>query len=196
MPDSTQRSGKYSVFAAVLVATVLALLLGPYLYAGEDYLGYALRVTAWITFVFFILAYVARPLRQLFGGPTFLARNRRYLGLAAALSHSVHFGYVLTFAGRTENQVELSTWILGGLAFVLFWLMALSSNQSAQRMLGQWWRRLHLFGMHYIWLVFAFTFSGGLGTSWVSTLFFIDALVALGLRIAAAMRIRRTKVTA
>lgn len=178
-----RKAGRMLILSLVVLVVCAALLLGPTLAEPGDYLGYALRVTAWISFSFFITAYVAGPLRKVLSGPSWLVVNRRYLGLAAAFAHTVHFGYVAEYVRTTSEVVELATYIGGGLAFVLFWLMALTSNDLSVRWLGSGWKILHRFGMHYIWFVFALTFSGGLGVDWVSTLFFVGCVLALMLRL-------------
>ncbi len=185
--------------AILLVAVGLTcglLLLHPPQFTSAEYLSYALRVTAYLSFAFFILAYVAQPIRQLFGGTRWLVRNRRYLGLAAAFAHTIHFGYVAVYVAADVEAVDAATLVLGGLAFALYWLMAATSNNASQRLLGSWWGRLHTFGMHYIWIVYAVTFSGGVGSSIFSTLFFIDCLLALGLRIWAGARRRASQAKA
>lgn len=128
------------------------------------------------------------------GGPRWLVLNRRYLGLAAAFAHTVHFGYVAEYVRTTSEVVEVATYVGGGLAFGLFWLMALTSNDLAVRRLGAGWKALHRFGMHYIWFVFALTFSGGLGVDWVSTLFFLACVLALLLRLWAWRRATASSV--
>ena len=170
----------YLIVAASVALVAAALLLHPERYQGADYIGYALRVTAWISVGFFLLAYLARPLTRL-GGVRSLVRSRRYLGLGMAFSHSVHFGYVVAYSRLPEVTVDLLTWLFGGAAFVLMWAMALTSNDASVRALGPNWKRLHRFGMHYLWGIFAFVYVGGAlaGPS-------IDRLVLAGAFLGAA----------
>lgn len=151
------------LFAAAAGLLGLSLLFEPAGLSSADSIGYGLRVTARLSFTFFILAYLARPLFQLATGglrstARVLLRNRRYLGLCAAFVHTVHFGYVVAFVILSGEAVALVTLVGGGLAFLLFWLMALTSNDAAVRWLGVGWKRLHRFGMHYIWLIFMQSF--------------------------------------
>lgn len=55
----------------------------------------ALRVSARLAFIAFLLAYVARPWHELTGRGRWLILYRRYFGLAAALVHTVHFAYIV-----------------------------------------------------------------------------------------------------
>ncbi len=54
-----------------------------------------------------------------------------------------------------------ATIVLGGLAFLLIALMALTSNDQSVRLLGpRAWRALHLVGAYYVWLVFMNSYLG------------------------------------
>jgi DMSO/TMAO reductase YedYZ heme-binding membrane subunit len=180
------------IIGAAIAAFGAPLLLAPAGLAGIDYYGYALRVTARVSMTFFLLAYVARPAVQVLGSGRWLVRHRRYLGLAAALAHTVHFAYVVAYDRVTETPADMATWVLGGAGFGFFWLMALTSNDLAVRRLGRAWRWLHRAGMHYIWVVFFYTFLGAAiaagGWYWC---FPLALLAGLLLRIAAWIRRRR-----
>lgn len=156
----------------------------------RDELGYALRVTARLAFAMLLLAYIARPWHQLTGTGGWLLRHRRYFGLSAAITHTAHFGYIVALFVLTEETLETTTAVFGGLAYVLIWFMALTSNRAAQRRMGLWWSRVHRFGMHYLWLIFMQAFAGvAIATGEV---FYVAiaalGLVALMLRIAARVR--------
>lgn len=188
---TTITNGKWPILAAAIVAFGVPLVMAVDQYAGIDYYGYGLRVTARVAVAFFVLAYIARPMVQVLGTGQWLVRHRRYLGLAAALTHTVHFGFVVAHDNVTDQPADLLTWILGGLAFVLFWMMAVTSNNTSVRRLGVCWRRLHRFGMHYIWLVFLNTYLGAAfgagGWYWI---FPVALIGGLALRIAAFVRQR------
>jgi DMSO/TMAO reductase YedYZ heme-binding membrane subunit len=89
-----------------------------------------------------------------------LVLHRRYLGLAAAFAHTVQFGYIVLYTGASADGIDPVTLVAAGGAFVFLWLMALSSNDFAVRRLGRWWKRLHRVGIHYLWVVFVYTFGG------------------------------------
>ena len=152
-----------------------------------DHIGYMLRVTARLSFGFLLLAYIARPLARLLHSGNFFMRHRRYLGLAAALGMTVHFGYVCAFLTTSGESLDLLTGVFGGAAFVLLWLMAATSSNPARRKLGAAWGRLHLLGMHYAWLIFMQTFIGAAlnsGSHWAQAMSALG-MVAFMLRLTA-----------
>jgi len=188
----------YSVLALTAVGLVSAWALAPS--AADtlsEHVGFMLRVTARAAFGLLLLAYIARPLQQLTGKARFLLVHRRHLGLAAALAHTVHFAYVSAYLLTSGEALFWQTIVFGGMAFVLLWFMALTSNNAAQRRMGRWWRSLHLTGMHYVWLIFMQTFLGtavGTGSPWAWVMVALGA-VALVLRLSAWM-VQRFKRTA
>ncbi len=174
----------------------LALGMGLEEISLADHIGYMLRVTARMAFFLLLLAMIARPFRQLTGMGLQLLRHRRYLGLAMAFVHTVHFGYVLAFLQNSGEELALETIIFGGLAFLLTWIMAASSNNTSQRLLGIWWGRIHAFGIYYVWLIFMLTFFGSLAQNNEPLYAGIVAagLVAVSLRLAVyfSQRFKRT----
>lgn len=153
-----------SVPTPILVAVVaLVMLTGTLVSVGGDSaLGVGARLTARLTFVFFILAYLARPVWQRFhwAPARWALTNRRWLGLAAAISHSVHLSYVVGAQMAGGEPIDLVTLLGGGLGFVLFWVLGLTSSDSATRSLGKGWRWLHRGGIHYLWFIFIITYAG------------------------------------
>ena len=162
----------------------------------SDHIGYMLRVTARLSFGALLLAYVARPLVQLVGWGRPLLIQRRYIGLAAAASLTVHFGYVAAFLITSGEPLDWVTGAFGGAAFALMWAMALTSTDPARRRLGAGWKRLHITGIHYVWLIFMQTFFGVAvesGSRWAEVMATLG-LVALCIRLAAwlSQRFKRT----
>jgi len=184
-------SSRTLVFLAAGLALAVALLLAPEYAQVKDSYAYGLRVTARIAFVFFLLAYVARPLLQTLHTGRWLVRNRRYLGLSAALAHTVHFVYIVLYFRASQETIDVVTYVFGGLAFVLFWIMAATSNKPAIRAMGAWWGRVHTFGMHYIWIVFAQSWIGAAVAEPWYWLFAAPALAGLGLRLWASIQRRQ-----
>ncbi|MEM7077297.1 MAG: hypothetical protein AAF513_01600 [Pseudomonadota bacterium] len=124
---------------------------------------------------------------------TLLVRNRRYLGFAMALAHTVQFVYVVLFPAVLDQSLDLLTGVFGGAALVLMWLMAATSNDVSVRRLGKRWKTLHPIGVHYLWLIFMQTMGGRLGNEAQSDFLFafvIPGLLAAGLRIAAYRVVR------
>ncbi|RIV79478.1 hypothetical protein D2V04_05690 [Pelagerythrobacter aerophilus] len=155
----------------------------------------ATRYTARVGFPLLILAYISRPLHQL--APNGFTRaalaRRRWIGLGFACSHTVHLiSLTMAFrlAGETPSAVTL---VGGGLAYALLYAMALTSSNAAQRAMGRWWKRLHRFGIHYLWLIFAQSYLGRVfnpDTMWIGAIFGSIALAAAGVRFAAWLKSR------
>ena len=145
-------------------------------------------ITARVAAAYFLLAFSASALARLMPRARVLVANRRYLGLAFALVHGVHGLLVVAWAQTPEAALEPATLIGGGLAYGLAAVMALTSNNASQRLLGAWWKRLHTVGTYWLWFVFALTFSGRAFEPSVSQAFFLLLVAALLLRIAAGLR--------
>lgn len=182
---------KYLIFASVIVALVIPLSLTTDM-AAQDYASFGMRLTARLAAAFFLLAYVARPLLELTGVGRQLVRHRRYLGLAAAIAHTVHAWFVFDYFRVIGESIEPVVLVGGGGAFLALWLMALTSNDASQRWLGANWRRLHRFGMHYLWLIF---FQTLLGTALVNAAYWpAAAAFAIGALLRArAWQVRRRR---
>jgi DMSO/TMAO reductase YedYZ heme-binding membrane subunit len=158
---------------------------GDYYERYQDYLGFMVRETAYVSSSFFLLAYLARPLRDVTGATwaSTLVRLRRRIGIAAALAHTVHFAAVVQLFRFTGDEVDALTFALGGLGFVLFWALGLTSNDASVRALGGNWKRLHRFGIHYLWLVFFVTYLGDVARVPVFAVFVLAFAGGLGLRV-------------
>jgi len=163
---AADRSG-VALPAPLLVAVVALVMLSGTLAAmpasqSAEALAIGSRLTARLTFLFFIAAYLARPLWQRFrwGPARWALANRRWLGLAAALSHSVHLGYVVAYRGVVPENDDWVTLIFGGAGFLLFWILGITSNDSSVQTLGTRWRWLHRGGIHYLWFIFIVTYAG------------------------------------
>lgn len=157
----------------------------------------AARYTARVSFLVFMLVYLTAPLAQLFPAWTPIKRERRGVGLAFAGAHFVHLAALLTYLQVSGHPPALLTITLGGFAYVLIALMALTSNDAAVRRLGPAnWRRLHTFGLHYTWFIFAATYARRVAANpdmpeYVALL----ALAASALVIRLGIRFSRTSQT-
>ncbi|MEQ9518113.1 MAG: hypothetical protein RLN89_01600 [Parvibaculum sp.] len=151
------------LFVATAIAS-LATVAGPYLMFGLTETGFQLaaRYTVRVSFPLFLLAYIARPLAHTWRHEVsrWLLRNRRYLGLSFALAHTVHLGALTAFFVFIDQVPSIETLIGGGGAYLAMFAMAATSNNVSAKKLGASWRRLHLFGMHYLWIIFAFSYLG------------------------------------
>jgi DMSO/TMAO reductase YedYZ heme-binding membrane subunit len=182
---------EWPIFLAGLTG-LAALYLGLHTHigGGEDHWTYASRYTARVGFFFLILTYSASTLARLWPNDTTksLLRNRKYWGLAFATTHTVHLYaliHVITAPDAEPDFLYLSPAIL---AYAILYAMALTSWNWAYKAMGKGWKRLHRFGIHYLWLIFAAAYIlkaiAGEQRAVTSVLALI-ALGALGLRIAA-----------
>jgi sulfoxide reductase heme-binding subunit YedZ len=195
--NSAARSpGTIAVYCALAAAagglTVLAgLASAP---TAVDGWRLAARWTARVSFLIFLPVYIASAWYRLApGGPARgLMRRRRALGLAFATAHTIHLGSLVTFATLTDQPPGLQTMIVGGGAYLTMFAMAATSNDAAVRRLGRNWKRLHAFGIHYLWFVFAFSYFGRTMGGDVSYAPFLAlALAGLALRGVARRRAGR-----
>ncbi|WP_374542652.1 hypothetical protein [Sphingorhabdus sp.] len=153
---------RYFPFAVALAlsgfAIGLALWSGP---TSSDAALLAARWTARAALPLFLITYLASSLYRLAPGATTrtLLRRRRQWGLAFALAHSIHLAALLVNITLFRPR-PLMTLAGGALAYAFIYLMALTSNDAAQRAMGRWWKRLHIVGLHYIWLIFLISYGG------------------------------------
>lgn len=190
--------GRLTVVLSILLVAMSAAVLAVY-GTGADGVAVWVRATARSSVLLFMLAYVARPLRQLWRSDTsgWLVRNRRGLGVSMAVSHGLHLIAIIWYFNGFERpyQVELLTLVFGGAGFVFIALMALTSTDGWVARLGrERWQWLHRSGLHYVWFIFAFTFLGPFATGEALWLYGpIMAALACGpaLRLAVWLRARR-----
>lgn len=148
--------------AMALTATVVTTLA----VVGSDEAGVRalVRVTARISLGLFLLAFAASSLRRLTPSPftAWLLRNRRYLGVAFALSHFVHLAAIIFIARLWphpffEREGGVVTFVGGGLGYVFIAAMAATSFDRAVTWLGaRKWKRLHTIGTYYVFIIFIF----------------------------------------
>ena len=148
----------FLVLSAVAVPTLV--ILAPDV-MDESKLGLALRVTARLAFVIYILVFVTRPLRQIVPMPlTFsLFRNRRYTGISFAAVMTMHLALISWLLLYVADEGRTLTSLLPGIVtYTLVTLMLVTSFDAPARALGSKnWRRLHKTGLYWIGTVFAVT---------------------------------------
>ncbi|HDS1679713.1 TPA: ferric reductase-like transmembrane domain-containing protein [Pseudomonas putida] len=165
MKPLTLPSG-WKLFAALagltLCMTAAVLLSYP---PGADGLRSAIRATARSSFALFLLAFLASSLVTFLpgSGSRRLLRERRYVGLAFAFSHTVHglliYRYAQQFpelfwAGRT-----VTTSLPGSIGYLFLLLLTLTSFKAPMRLLGgRAWKALHSTGMWVLAGVFCLSF--------------------------------------
>jgi hypothetical protein len=130
---------------------------------GEEGARMLIRATARSSALLFLIAFLARPARQLWrtDATAFALRNRRYFGVSMAVSHLIH-GLAIVWLLRafpSAYQADATTLLGGGLGFAFIAAMAATSSDAAFQALGRArWQALHRTGAWYLWFVFAFTF--------------------------------------
>lgn len=142
---------------ALAICAAAALIPG----SPKEQLSLATRLTARWAAVWFLIAFTARPLFEMFGGPfREVLRQRRYIGLGFASIHTIHGIAFVWLIASTDVSRPAIVWIVGGTGYLLMWAMAATSNDRAMRALGRNWKRLHTLGMWWLWTVFTYSYSG------------------------------------
>lgn len=171
--------------SAVAVASFFALIL---IFHGinEQSMRIAIRLTARTSCILFLLAFCASSLRRFKSNKLtqWLLRNRRYLGLSMAVSHSFHAiaiigAFILsTEAIPTDNHG-------GNLGYLFIIAMTITSFRYPASFLGvRGWKILHTVGMYYLWLAFIYSFSERLEESMLIYFPFVSLLtIAIALRL-------------
>lgn len=171
-----------------LFAGLAAIALG--LHSGTDAAdawGRAARWTARIGLPIFLVTYLASSLGRLWPGDLtrHLQRDRRWWGLGFAACHTIHLYALIQAIEASAEPRSIASLIPGGLAYATIFAMALTSNDTAMRALGRSWKRLHRFGIHYVWLIFTLAYAKRLA----DPLTLPEAIYGTGLcLIAAALR--------
>ncbi|HGM5580535.1 TPA: ferric reductase-like transmembrane domain-containing protein [Pseudomonas putida] len=203
MKNLTLPSG-WKLFAALagltLLMTGLALSMHP---AGSaDALRTAIRATARSSFALFLLTFLASSLATLLPGAFSrqVLRERRFLGLAFAFSHTVHGVLIylyaqgfpeLFWAGRTAVAN-----IPGSVGYLFILLLTLTSFKGAMRLLGgRLWRGLHSTGTWVLAGVFCLSFYKRIPMGGWYPLAFALMFSAIAVKLTAklAQRLRRVK---
>jgi methionine sulfoxide reductase heme-binding subunit len=149
---------------AILAAVAAAIAITPDV--GEA-AGRAVRLTARTSVALFLAAFTASALFRFW--PNAWTRwqrgNRRFLGVAFAVSHGVHLAAIfwLKHVQPVEfaRDVNAITWIGGGLAYVFIAAMTATSFDRTAELIGpRAWKILHTVGSYYIWLIFANSYIG------------------------------------
>ncbi|MCU0123149.1 ferric reductase-like transmembrane domain-containing protein [Pseudomonas vlassakiae] len=175
--------------------TAVVLLSYP---PGADGLRSAIRATARSSFALFLLAFLASSMVTLLpgNGSRWLLRERRYVGLAFAFSHTVHglliYRYAQQFpelfwAGRTVTSS-----LPGSIGYVFLLLLTLTSFKAPMRLLGgRTWKTLHSTGMWVLAGVFCLSFYKRIPMGGGYSLAFALMFSAIALKLTAKLAPRR-----
>jgi hypothetical protein len=177
-------------FSMLTVGTIVGVI---WLFHGIDEQGMrmAIRATARTSTILFLSAFVASSLRKLWSTPlsAWLLKNRRYLGISMAVSHTYHaialFGLWIVTAGAAPQLGFLGTF-----GYILLIAMTVTSFKRPAAWLGKrGWKILHTTGMHFFWLGLLFEYSSNLPKSiLIYSPFTILLVLAMMLRLAASRK--------
>lgn len=164
---------------------------------GGDVEGVRLiiRATARTSLALFLLAFTASALVRL--APSKITRwqrkNRRYFGVAFAVSHFIHLAALVALANLDPELfwklTNLTNIVVAGSAYLLIAAMAATSFDRSVAWLGaQRWRLLHMVGSWYIWVSFAVAVGKRIPLGPFYWTMFGLVLLAAALRVAAMRR--------
>ncbi|WP_110994424.1 ferric reductase-like transmembrane domain-containing protein [Pseudomonas sichuanensis] len=191
----------WKLFAALAALTLLmtAAVLAAYP-AGAEGLRSAIRATARSSFALFLLAFLASSLVTLLPGAASrqLMRERRYLGLAFAFSHTVHGALIYLYAQRFPELFWAGRTALanlpGSLGYLFILLLCVTSFKTPARLLGpRLWKGLHSTGAWVLAAVFCLSFYKRipLGGGYPLAFALMFAAITLKLIAKAALPLRR-----
>lgn len=181
---------------------LLALVAG--LRFGVDRVDGWLLATRWTARVGlpgFLVAYSASSIGRLWHNALTrkIWRNRRWWGLGFAASHTVHLFALWTYVRISGKVPPAYVLLLGGIGYLLLYLMALTSTDEMMRLLGRGWKRLHTLGIHWLWMIFFVSYLARTlkpQTMLLGTIGATLCLAALGLRIAVRLSSRNRRSAA
>lgn len=188
----------FTALAAVTLLMTGAVLLSQPL--GVEGLRSAIRATARSSFALFLAAFLASALVTLLPGAASrqLLRERRYIGLAFAFSHSVHGALIYLYAQRYPElfwagRTAVAN-IPGSLGYLFILLLTLTSFKAPMRLLGpRLWKRLHSTGTWVLAAVFCLSLYKRIPLGGWYPLAFALMFAAIALKLIAkqAQRLRR-----
>ena len=194
MTASSRRNWQVFFLVTLLSGTlsVAWILTHPF---SDEIIRQPIRHTAQISFALYCIILVARPLQQILrsGWTAKLLRNRRQLGVALAAAMTVHLGLLAyRFGSQPELTYPILNLIIGGGAYLVMYLMLITSFNGPTRALGpRRWKLLHRIGMLYMALIFCVPRSIEHAMTWDYWKFGIPFVIALIVRITAWQLSRR-----
>jgi len=157
----TEASNVLLIVGATLVNASLGGSLLLFVGSDSDATELALRTTARVSFVWFMLAFVASPLQRLRASPVtaWLLSRRRAFGVIFGLSMSIHVGFILRLyalhAPVRPPMVNDADFFIGVPGLVMVALLTISSVAALKRQLRPVaWQRLHTTGIWLVWAIF------------------------------------------
>jgi methionine sulfoxide reductase heme-binding subunit len=180
-------------FLLALVAAGFGLWLGGW---SENGAVLASRYTARLSFYWFMVAWAASSVAQLWKGGwrAGLIARRRTIGLGFAVAFGVHLAALVTAISVFGHNSGVREIIGGGAGYFFAAAMASTSNDRSIKLLGlRRWKLLHSTGGWVIFAIFSLTYFKALATKPLSAAPALLAIViALVLRLMiAAKRLRQ-----
>jgi len=182
--------------ALLAVAIPMIVIVAPDA-MDESNLGLALRASARLAFLIYVLVFVTRPLLQIVPTPLTKAlfRNRRYIGISFAAVMTAHLAlisWLLLFV--LDEGRSLTSLLPGIVTYTLVFLMLLTSFDAPARAMGpKNWRRLHKTGIYWIGAIFGVTLVPDVIDYPADPVYLgigILMVIAISLRVAAFLRSR------
>lgn len=182
----------------VIVGAAAAAIVAVY-GTGESGIGLGLRVTARVSLALFVLTFIASSVNSLWKGPIgkALLRNRKYLGLSFAVSHTIHLGFIgARVFGHSDAfwaERTVPSLIPGTIAYVFLLAMIITSFPRPTKWLGRKkWKLLHKTGMYVLFAIFTAASAKNLrGGDPIYVIHLSVLASALALRAVARYRRRR-----
>ncbi len=195
MMSASSRRNWIVFFGVGLVAAAASLLwIGSHEFSDEI-VRRPIRHTAQLAFAIYILILVARPLQQILRADwtASLLRKRRLLGVALTSAMTVHLGLIAyRFGSQPELSYPLFNLVVGGGAYVMLYLMFITSFDGPTRALGpRKWKLLHRTGLVYAALIFGIPRNLEHAMTWDYWKFGIPFVIAVIVRITAWQLSRR-----
>jgi len=189
---------------AVLTLTLIALCVGLAGIGHFDINGVRMvvRFTARTSLLFFCLAFSAAAFARLWpnGWTRWQRRNRRYLGVTFAASHTLHAIALAAFAAIDpagfSAATNLASYVFGSFGYAVIAAMTITSFDRTAAAIGpRAWRILHLVGGYYLWIQFMISFGKRVPGMPLYSVFLIPLVVVMAVRLI-AMASKRTPRTA
>ena len=158
----------------VLLGFVVVLCLANTLLYGltEETTRISIRWTARISAIYFSLAFVASALHSIVqkSWSWWLLMNRKFIGIAFAMTHLLHLGVLVILQYQFHPVFELakiSSLIGGGMAYAFLVFMLITSFDGPKSMLSRKnWTFLHTVGGYWIWFIFIKSYWKRAGTEY------------------------------
>ncbi|MBZ5509187.1 MAG: hypothetical protein LAO78_27315 [Acidobacteriia bacterium] len=169
---------------------------------NEATLRMVLHLTARMTFVVFVGAYIGNALRDLWPGvfSAWLARRRDWFIVGIAASHTLHLAAIVAYYQVVGwSHLRFLRVLPGGLTYLVIYALAVAAILRLSGRKEAFYRTgsgSESFVLNLIWFVFASAFVPRIVSGWPAYSFFgVLALVALTIRIAGRVRHPQTMAT-